>query len=101
MASRLELQTFFEALLGSSNVYFQPPTNIQMQYPCIIYRRENSESRFADNRSYKRTKMYQVTVVDRNPDTEFPGKVEDMRYCSFDRYFPADNLNHYVFTLFF
>jgi len=72
-----------------------------MQYPCIIYARDNSQAEFADNRPYTHTKQYQITVVDRNPDSELPDKVEDLPYCSFDRYFPADNLNHYVFTLFF
>jgi hypothetical protein len=72
-----------------------------MQYPCIIYARDGSEEKYADDRLYARAKRYQVTVVDLDPDTELPDKVEELRYCAFDRYFPADNLNHYVFTLFF
>jgi hypothetical protein len=99
MASRLELQTLLESI--TENVYFQPPTKLKMQYPCIIYKRDNSRTEFADNRPYTHTKRYQVTVIDRNPDSELPDKVEDLPYCTFNRYFAAEGLNHYVFTLFF
>ncbi len=99
MASRLQLQSLLEAI--TERVYFQPPVNIQIQYPCIVYARDNSKSEFADNRPYSRTKRYQVTVITRNPDSDLPDTVEELPLCSFDRHFAADNLNHYVFTLFF
>jgi hypothetical protein len=103
MASRLQLQTLLESLFeeGEEHVYFQPPPNIQMQYPCIVYKREASLNRYADDKKYLHSKRYQVTVIDRNPDTELSDKVEELPLCEFDRYFPADGLNHYVFTLFF
>jgi hypothetical protein len=99
MGTRLQLQTLLESLCD--HVYFQPPTGMEMQYPCIIYRRDETDTKIADNIPYSRTKRYQVTVVDRNPDSELPDKVEELPYCGFNRYFPAENLNHYVFTLFF
>ena len=72
-----------------------------MQYPCILYEREGSHTEHADNKKYQHIKRYQVTVIDRNPDSEIPDQVIELPLCSFDRYFPADNLNHWVFTLFF
>jgi hypothetical protein len=99
MASRLQLQTLLEDL--TEHVYFQPPTNIQMQYPCIRYARDNSKLDHAGNKLYIHTKRYQVTVIDRNPDSELPDKVIELPLCSIDRYYAAENLNHYVFTLFF
>lgn len=102
MGSRLELQTLLESLTDPSpEVYYQPPPNSQMEYPCILYRRDDSWTEFADNRPYARAKRYEVTVIDRNPDSELPDKVEDLPYCTFNRYFPTENLNHFVFTLFF
>lgn len=99
MASRLQLQSLLETL--TEHVYFQPPVNIQMQYPCIIYIRDSSNTEYAGNLPYAHTKRYQVTVIDRNPDSELPDKVEDLPLCSFNRYFAANNLNHFVFNLFF
>jgi hypothetical protein len=99
MGSRLQLQSLLEEI--TEHVYFQPPVNIQMQYPCIRYVRDDSKLEHAGNKLYKHTKRYQVTVIDRNPDSELPDQVIELPFCSFDRYFAAENLNHYVFTLFF
>lgn len=72
-----------------------------MQYPCIVYSRDRAQTRFASNNPYKYTKGYQVTVIDRNPDSEIPDKVALLPMCEHNRFFTADNLNHDVFTLFF
>lgn len=101
MAQRLELQTLLEELIGSSNVYFQPPPSIIMSYPCIVYHRNRAVTEFADNIPYNSKKQYLVTVIDADPDSDIPGKVAKLPSCSFDRFFTADNLNHDVFNLFF
>lgn len=99
MAPRLELQELLE--LFTPHVYFQPPTNAEMQFPCIVYNRDGAWPEYADNTTYKNIKRYQVTVIDRNPDSEIPDKVEELPRARFDRWFAADQLNHYVFNLFF
>jgi|SRR4051794_20943882 len=99
MASRLQLQTLLESI--TEHVYFQAPTGTEMEYPCILYNRDQSHTEFADNRPYSRTKRYQVTVVDRDPDSELPDKVEALPLCTFSRAFETENLHHFVFTLFF
>jgi len=101
MAQRLELQAFLVSLLGSDNVYFQPPPTVKMQYPCIIYKRDNINTGFADNKPYKHKKRYQVIVVDTNPDSDIHERVAALPMCSYDRFYTADNLNHDVYTLFF
>lgn len=101
MAQRLELQKLLEDLLGSRNVYFQPPPTFSMIYPCIVYNRNSRISLFADNKPYRNKKRYQLTVIDANPDSDIPDKVAELPLCSFDRFFTADNLNHDVFNLFF
>lgn len=72
-----------------------------MQYPCIIYKRDDVDTTFADNKPYRHTKRYLVTVIDRDPDSRIPEKVADLPLCTFDRFYVADNLNHDVFNLFF
>jgi len=99
MASRLQLQSLLETI--TARVYFQPPTNISLQYPCIIYRRDSAKSEFANNEKYRYTKRYQVTVIDRDPDSVLPDKVAALPLCAFDRFYTADGLNHDVYNLFF
>lgn len=101
MADRLELQTLFEELQGTGNVYFQPPTGFKMEYPAIVYTRKTWDERFADNSAYIRSSCYEVTVIDPDPDGELALKVKELPHCRHDRNFKADNLNHDVFTLYF
>lgn len=101
MGQRLNLQTLLEELLGSRNVYFQPPASIQIKYPCIVYNRDDAITLHADNKPYSHTKRYQVTVIDRSPESPVPDKIAALPLCTFDRFFAADNLNHDVFTLYF
>ena len=99
MGRRLQLQTLLEAMCD--NVYFQPPASVQMQYPCIVYERDTADTEFAGNQPYRYTQRYQVTVIDRNPDSEIPGKVATLPMCTSNRNFVADNLNHDVFQLYY
>lgn len=101
MGSRLELQTLFENLLGSRNVYYQPPASIFLKYPAIVYSRYDIENTFANNGVYLQATAYQVTVIDEDPDSEIVKKVSRLPMCNFDRHFVSDNLNHDVFTLYF
>lgn len=102
MGSRADLHTLLKGILESNNVYFQPPPSLQMAYPCIVYKRDSSPSvMYSDNQKYKHKRRYQVTVIDANPDTELVAKVEEIPFCSYERFFTADNLNHDVFNLFF
>lgn len=101
MAQRLELQEVLREILGSDQVYFQPPPTVKMVYPCIVYKRDYQLTQFADDRPYSLKKRYQVTVIDENPDSVIPDKVAELPLCIFDRFFTADNLNHDVFKLFF
>lgn len=99
MAQRLELQAVLESM--APNVYFQPPNNVQMKYPCIVYKRDSARTEFAGNTPYRRKKRYLVTVIDQNPDSLIPDAVADLPMCTFDRHFTANNLNHDVFSIFF
>ena len=100
MSNRLDLQAKFEAILGSRNVYFQPPESVKLSYPAIVYAIKDVETTFADNRAYLKAPSYEVTLIDKNPDNVFVEAILDIPYCTFDRHFKVDNLNHYVFTLF-
>lgn len=101
MAPREQLQALLEETLGSENVYFQPPANMTMQYPCIVYQRDLADTKFADNNPYHVMKRYQVTVISRDPDLDVPDKIAALPRALFNRFFVADNLNHDVYTLYY
>lgn len=101
MGTRLELQEILETILGSQNVYFDPPENYKIQYPCIVYERSSSNTIFADNLPYRYKKRYTVTIIDKDPDSEIPDKICELPMTLFDRHFCSDNLHHFVLTMYF
>lgn len=101
MGDRLKLHEVFCNILGSRNAYFQPPESVTMKYPAIIYSLSDIENNHADDLAYKKSKVYEVVLIDPNPDNNFVDKLVALPYCRFSRYYPANNLNHYVFTLYY
>ena len=99
---RIELHNILVDVVGSRNVYFQPPESTKLKYPCVVYQMQSMANRHADNQIYKSMKQYQVTYIDKDPDAEFVDKIlERLPYIRYDRFFISDNLNHWVFTVYF
>jgi hypothetical protein len=72
-----------------------------MNFPCIVYQRYNAVSIFAGDKPYIRTKRYQVTVIDADPDSPIPDVVAALPMCVHNRFFVVNNLNHDVFNLYY
>lgn len=99
--TRLMLQDQLERLLGSTNVYFSPPSGLRMNYPCIRYELTNADSDSADNIPYIFHKRYSLTYIDKDPDSDIPDQILfSLPYCSLDRCYRADKLYHHVYTLY-
>ena len=101
MGSRLELQTLLESVLGSRNVYYQPPASVRMNYPAIVYFRSDIENDFANDSAYIQSLAYEVIVIDEDPDSNIVMRVSQLPMCRYNRHYTSDNLNHDVFTLYF
>ena len=101
MASRIELQTKLEELLGNKNVYYQPPETLKMEYPCIRYSRSKIVSTRADNIAYANNKRYELIVIDKRPDNEVIEKILNLPYSEHDRHYVSNNLCHDVIILYF
>lgn len=101
MTNRLNLQTTLENILGSRNVYYQPPESVKMQYPAIVYFRNSIENNHANDSVYNQNVSYEIIVIYKDPDSETPLAVSQLPLCKFNRRYTADNLYHDVFTLYF
>ena len=96
-----ELQTLLKGLDGMKDAYIQPPTE-GLQYPCAMIERGGlSDIKFADNKKFRILKAYDITIMDRAPDSGIPDQVEGLPYAQFNRYFKSDGLHHFVFQLYF
>ena len=101
MGTRLDLQNLFEEILGSGNVYFQPPESVKLKYPCIIYSLADIHTRNADDRHYTLQKIYNVSVISRDPDNTIAQTILELPKTRFDRRYVADNLYHDILTLYY
>lgn len=101
MSHRIELHQTLVDILGTRNVYFQPPDSIKMDYPCIVYSRDRYNTEYANNNPYVSKTRYKITVMDKNPDSLIPGKIADLRLCSFATHYTSNNLNHDVYSLYY
>lgn len=101
MSTRLELHEILCNILGSRQVYFQPPESVKMKYPAIVYSRSDIMSEYADDKPYISSTMYQIIVIDPDPDSGIVDRVKELPLCSYDRHYKADNLNHDSFNIYF
>ncbi len=82
--------------------YFQPPEDQRMDYPCIVYEKDSSSIKHADNMKYSRMKRYSLKLIHRDPDYAMPDILLDsFQYISEGTRYIADNLYHDPFTLYF
>lgn len=102
MGTRIDLHNKLVDILGSSNVYFQPPATIKMKYPAIVYSLDNIQTRFANNLTYKQKRRYTITYITTDPDSELIDSfLTELFSVSFDRVYTSDNLYHYVYTVYY
>jgi hypothetical protein len=98
---RLELHEFLCSILETRNVYFQPPESIRMTYPAIVYRLDDIENVYANDGIYLSTRRYSVTIIDEDPDSLVVDKISKLREFKFNRSYYANNMNHYVFEIYY
>ena len=99
MKTRLELHTELVKILGSRHVYFQPPENLRMEYPAIVYERSQGSNVYGDDIKYLRWHQYQITIIDPNPDSGIVERMADFPYTRYVRHFTTEGLNHDVFQV--
>lgn len=98
---RLQLHEELCDILGSRNVYFQPPESVKIKYPAIIYHVENIDQKFANNMTYNKDRAYLLILVHPDPDNEIIEKLLfSFPKIRFDRAYDSDNIHHYVYVLY-
>lgn len=102
MKGRLIVHNKLLDVLGSSNVYFQPPETSKIKYPAIIYNLSDYTHRQADNKNYINSERYTVTFIHKDPDIDLVDEMfKEFSMCRFDRRFVKDNLYHDVYSVYY
>lgn len=100
-SDRAELGAFLRDSTGVPRTYFNPDASVRLTYPCIVYQRDRVDPEYADNGVYRLSYRYTLTLIDRDPDSEFVEKIALLPRCRHSRHYVADNLCHDVFTIYY
>ncbi len=100
-ADKDSILAFLKIILGSENVYFQPPPKFLISYPCITFFIDNLQAQHANNGVYSIDTAYSVIFISREPETSIVYKLAALPKSNFDRHYISDLLHHFVFTIFF
>lgn len=101
MASRLQLHEELCVILGSRNVYFQPPASVYLRYPAIVYSRSDIVNDFADNLVYKQSDRYKIVHISNDPDDEVVRTISKMPTCRYETNYAKDGLNYNIFEIYY
>lgn len=82
-----------------NNVYFQPPENLRIKYPAVIYSRKQLTTKHADDINFLVSTSFVVNVIYTDARSEIPGKILELPYAYHDRDYISDNLYHSVFSI--
>ena len=98
-----KLQSIYEKTTHQSaekKIYYQPPASVKLSYPCLIYKLIDMPVAHANNFPYKIEHMYELTVVDTDPNSPLREEIAKMFVCRLVRTYESDNLHHYVFHIY-
>lgn len=98
--TRLEFHKILQSILGSNQVYFQPPSSQRIYYPAIIYSVAPFNKAYADNFGYILTDHYLVTHITKDPNSTTPRELARMPYTRQDQAYRKDGLYHAVFSVY-
>ena len=100
MNNRIQLHELLVSIVGS-NVYYQVPGSMVMNYPCVKYSRNDIENNHANDLVYIQNTKYMLTVMSKNADEEIVDEISKLPKCSFDRSYVQDNIYHTVFNIYY
>lgn len=98
-SNRLTLHQKLINILGSDNVYYNPPESLKMKFPCIVYNRSYIEPIHADNIKYLDYTTYKITLVSKDPDHPAVRLIMDLPMVKYSNNFTSNGYYHNVFIL--
>lgn len=102
MKSQQEVHSILVDLVGPDvKVYHAVPSNMTIQYPCVLYVMDDLFVNSADNKPYMRNKRYLVTAIEKDPTIPIGNALSNLPLATFSRHYRADNLSHTAYSIYF
>ena len=102
MNRRQEITQILRTKLGIQNVYFQPPEDLKMKFPCVRYKLSDIKTMKADNMLYNHTQGYELVYITREPDNILVDTMlKTFDHISFSGCQVINDLYHYRYKLYY
>lgn len=100
---RYSLDDELRAVLPSDwHLYYEPPGEQGLVYPCLVYTKTSGDTRFANNGPYVYNRQYELTCIYEDPDDETPANIlKHFQNCRANRSFVTNNLHHDTMVLYY
>lgn len=98
MRTYRDLLHLLQKAVNHNRVYFQPPENLKIGYPAVIFHLSKVKLDHADDVPYKGAREYSVTLITKEPEPEVLDEILTIPYTTLDTTYIVDGMNHFVFT---
>lgn len=98
MRTYRDLLRLLQKAVTNDRVYFQPPENLKLEYPVVVFHLTKIKVDHADDAPYKGAREYVVTLITKDPEPDALEEILKIPYTSLDSTYQSDGMNHFVFT---
>ena len=95
-----DLLHLLQQAVNHNRVFFQPPENLKIGYPAVVFHLSKIEIDHASDVPYKGAKEYSVTLITKDPEPDVIDEILKIPYSSLDTTYISDGMNHFVFTVY-
>lgn len=100
MRTYRDLLHLLQQAVQNNRVYFQPPENLKIVYPAVVFHLSKIEIDHASDAPYKGAREYSVTLITKDPEPDVIDEILKIPYSSLDTTYISDGMNHFVFTVY-
>jgi len=98
MRTYRDLLHLLRKAVDHDRVYFQPPENLKLGYPAIVFHLTKIKVDHADDVPYKGAREYMITLITKEPEPDALEEILKIPYTTLDSTYISDGMNHFVFT---
>lgn len=99
MSEQEDFHNQLEAIFPGLNLYYRPPTNLLLEYPCIVYDVKNFNASRANNAVYVNGTTFRATVMSVLPGYEDTRNMLQLAHSEHINSFISDGIVHEVFDI--
>lgn len=100
MRTYKDLLYLLQQTVKHNRVYFQPPENLKIEYPAIVFHLSTIKVDHGSDVPYKGAREYSVILITKEPEPDSINEILKIPYSSLDQTFISDGMNHFVFSVY-